>query len=67
MPEMRATARLGVRFYQECTPGYYNSEGKLGNAAGFFADMYGAGPIRFFELLEEWRDRRASSPASNSR
>ena len=53
--EMRDKARLAVRFYSECTPGYYNNEGRLGNPNGFFAGTYGAGPIRFFELLEEWR------------
>jgi cyclohexanone monooxygenase len=53
--EVRDKARLGVKFYSECTPGYYNNEGKLGNPNGFFAGMYGAGPIRFFQLLAEWR------------
>jgi cyclohexanone monooxygenase len=53
--EVRDTARLGLRFYQECTPGYYNSEGAVGNRAGFLTDMYGAGPIRFFQILEAWR------------
>ncbi len=49
------TSRAGERFYRECTPGYYNSEGAAGNKNGFFSDMYGAGPLRFFEALEEWR------------
>jgi cyclohexanone monooxygenase len=53
--EMRDKARLGVKFYAECTPGYYNNEGKLGNPNGFFAGMYGGGPVRFFQLLDEWR------------
>ncbi|HEX4098113.1 MAG TPA: NAD(P)/FAD-dependent oxidoreductase [Caulobacteraceae bacterium] len=53
--EVRSLARMGQRFYTECTPGYYNSEGQGGNRAGFFSDMYGAGPIRFFQLLAEWR------------
>ncbi|HVM52237.1 MAG TPA: monooxygenase, partial [Acidimicrobiales bacterium] len=53
--EVRDKARLGERFYRECTPGYYNNEGKLGNPNGFFAGMYGAGPIVFFKLLEDWR------------
>ena len=48
-------ARIGERFYRECTPGYYNSEGAAGNKNGFFSEMYGAGPLRFFEVLEEWR------------
>ncbi len=54
--EIRDKARLGVRFYQECTPGYYNSEGAPGNRAGFMTDMYGGGPIQFFEMLKAWRD-----------
>ena len=47
--EVRSLARIGQRFYTECTPGYYNSEGAVGNRSGFFSDMYGAGPLRFFE------------------
>jgi hypothetical protein len=27
----------------------------VGNKGGFFSDMYGAGPLRFFEVLEQWR------------
>jgi cation diffusion facilitator CzcD-associated flavoprotein CzcO len=54
--EVRSLARMGQRFYAECTPGYYNSEGQAGNRQGFFSDMYGAGPLRFFEVLKEWRD-----------
>jgi cation diffusion facilitator CzcD-associated flavoprotein CzcO len=53
--EIRRLARLGQRFYTECTPGYYNSEGAAGNRSGFFSDMYGAGSLRFFELLAQWR------------
>jgi cation diffusion facilitator CzcD-associated flavoprotein CzcO len=53
--EIRRAATLGRRFYSECTPGYYNNEGKLGNPLGFFAGTYVEGPIKFFELLEEWR------------
>ena len=53
--EVRSLARIGLRFYAECTPGYYNGEGQAEKRAGFFSDMYGAGPLRFFQLLEEWR------------
>jgi cyclohexanone monooxygenase len=56
--EVRDKQRLGERFYAECTPGYYNNEGKLGNPNGFFAGMYGAGPVAFFALLEAWRADR---------
>jgi hypothetical protein len=53
--EVRSLARVGERFYMECTPGYYNSEGQAGNRRGFFSDMYGAGPLKFFEKLQAWR------------
>jgi len=53
--EVRGLARIGQRFYMECTPGYYNSEGQAGNRQGFFSDMYGAGPLKFFEVLKDWR------------
>lgn len=53
--EIRKLSKIGAKFYAECTPGYYNSEGKEDNKDGFFSDMYGAGPIIFFMLLEQWR------------
>ncbi|MSR13057.1 MAG: NAD(P)/FAD-dependent oxidoreductase [Gammaproteobacteria bacterium] len=53
--EMRSKARMGEEFRLECTPGYYNNEGKSGNPNGFFSFAYGAGPLRFFEILKEWR------------
>ena len=57
--EIHRLATLGTRFYAECTPGYYNSEGAPGNKAGLFSDMYGGGSIRFFRMLEKWRDAGA--------
>jgi cation diffusion facilitator CzcD-associated flavoprotein CzcO len=53
--EMRDKSKFAVRFYEACTPGYYNNEGNLGNPNGFFAGMYGAGPLAFFHILEDWR------------
>jgi cyclohexanone monooxygenase len=41
-------------FFENCTPGYYNNEGKLSERSvqdGF----YGGGSIEFFKLLEAWR------------
>ncbi|MFZ5913539.1 MAG: flavin-containing monooxygenase [Pseudomonadota bacterium] len=49
-------ARLGERFYSECTPGYYNNEGKpkeTGN--GFLDGQYGGGPVEFFNIIKQWR------------
>jgi cyclohexanone monooxygenase len=43
-----------MKFLEQCTPGYYNNEGKPGERAaqnGFF----GGGPIAFIRVLESWR------------
>ncbi len=55
--EVHSMARMGARFYEECTPGYYNSEGDSANKSGFFSDMYGGGSIKFFRLLKDWREQ----------
>ncbi len=55
LAEMQDKARIAERFYAECTPGYYNNEGKLDTSNGFFAGTYGAGPIKFFRILDDWR------------
>ncbi|MGE0416523.1 MAG: hypothetical protein AB7O80_06935, partial [Acetobacteraceae bacterium] len=46
---------MNASFFEECTPGYYNSEGAQGNRNGFFSETYGAGSLRYFEILAEWR------------
>ena len=41
-------------FLENCTPGYYNNEGRTGDRSaqnGF----YGGGSIDFFRILQEWR------------
>jgi cyclohexanone monooxygenase len=53
--EVRRLSGIGAHFYQECTPGYYNSEGAPGNKNGFFAETYGAGSLIFFDMLDKWR------------
>ena len=54
--EIRKMARLGERFYAECTPGYYNNEGKPGETGnGFLNGQYGGGPVAFFKILDNWR------------
>ncbi len=47
-------ARMGERFYAECTPGYYNNEGQneLRNPKN---TSYGGKSERFFKILEDWR------------
>ncbi len=48
-------ARDAGDFLENCTPGYYNNEGRAGdrNAQDGF---YGGGSVEFFRLLQEWRD-----------
>ena len=55
--EMIDKERLGAKFRAECTPGYYNNEGAAENPNGFFSANYGAGPVRFFEILSDWREQ----------
>jgi len=50
------TARMNLEFRQACTPGYYNGEGRAGRDDGLFAGLYGPGPVRFFELIQAWRE-----------
>jgi cation diffusion facilitator CzcD-associated flavoprotein CzcO len=54
--EVQRLSRNGERFYEECTPGYYNGEGAPESGQGFFARMYAGGTLRFFDLLDAWRD-----------
>ena len=42
------------KFAAECTPGYYNNEGKP-NPKAIQNSPYGAGPIAFVKVLEDWR------------
>ena len=51
---IRNTAMLREKFQAECTPGYYNNEGKP-NLRAVQNGPYGAGSIAFIKLLENWR------------
>ncbi|WP_306209124.1 flavin-containing monooxygenase [Actinoplanes sp. RD1] len=48
---IRANAMDNYRFQAECTPGYYNGEGKPRPVS----NSYGPGPVAFHELLDKWR------------
>ncbi|TAJ70334.1 MAG: NAD(P)/FAD-dependent oxidoreductase [Phenylobacterium sp.] len=43
-------------FLKECTPGYYNNEGKP-EAMTVKNGSYGAGPVAFTKVLEAWREK----------
>jgi cyclohexanone monooxygenase len=47
-------AIMRQKFFEECTPGYYNNEGKPSTLAARNGS-YGAGPVAFVKVLEEWR------------
>ncbi|MEM7540002.1 MAG: NAD(P)/FAD-dependent oxidoreductase [Pseudomonadota bacterium] len=53
---IKKLARMGEKFFAECTPGYYNNEGKLDKENGFLSNVYGGGPVEFFEMLADWRE-----------
>ncbi|MEH6542429.1 MAG: NAD(P)/FAD-dependent oxidoreductase [Porticoccaceae bacterium] len=52
---IKELAHLGEKFYAECTPGYYNNEGKPEAGKGFLSSQYGKGPVEFFDILDKWR------------
>ncbi len=46
------------QYYQDCTPGYYNNEGKPGEGKNAkIAAFYGGGSEAFFKILSEWREQ----------
>ncbi|HKF28663.1 MAG TPA: NAD(P)/FAD-dependent oxidoreductase, partial [Candidatus Binataceae bacterium] len=53
---IKAKAINNLGFLIECTPGYYNNEGKPTAGTGLAGDNYGGGPIEFFALLKQWRE-----------
>jgi cyclohexanone monooxygenase len=52
---IRAKSQLGRQFLMDCTPGYYNNEGRPGEGKGISDEQYGGGPVEFFELIRKWR------------
>jgi cyclohexanone monooxygenase len=50
-----ATEEGRIAFQSQCTPGYYNNEGRPGEGPGWFGGNYGGGSQAYFRLLREWR------------
>jgi cyclohexanone monooxygenase len=46
----------GGGFQADCTPGYYNNEGKPGEGPGWFGGNYSGGAQAFFQILRDWRE-----------
>jgi cyclohexanone monooxygenase len=55
---VESVALMRQKFFEECTPGYYNNEGKP-NALAARNGPYGAGSIAFVKVLETWREEGA--------
>jgi cyclohexanone monooxygenase len=51
---VRAKAGANLQFRLDCTPGYYNGEGKPGQG-GLLDELYGPGPAEFYGLVRAWR------------
>jgi cation diffusion facilitator CzcD-associated flavoprotein CzcO len=52
---IRETPQMSLDFRRDCTPGYYNGEGRVGEGKGIFEELYGLGPVVFFDLVRNWR------------
>jgi hypothetical protein len=50
---MRAKASRSREFQAQCTPNWQNNEG--GKGTGIIDDVYGGGPVEFFDLTRAWR------------
>ena len=53
---IKRMAVFNQRFLEECTPGYYNNEGKPGQGNSLLGSQYGGGPEAFFQILRDWRE-----------
>jgi cation diffusion facilitator CzcD-associated flavoprotein CzcO len=50
------SALMRQKFQEECTPGYYNNEGKP-SALAARNGPYGKGSIAFIQLIKDWREK----------
>ena len=57
----KASGAMGALGGPDCTPGYYNNEGRALEASAVQAAPYGGGAIEFFRILEQWRDDGGSA------
>ncbi|MHB8383310.1 MAG: flavin-containing monooxygenase [Candidatus Binataceae bacterium] len=44
-----------LHYLQDCTPGYYNNEGKPDAGKGLAGEQYGGGPVEFHDIIRKWR------------
>jgi len=53
--DIKTNSTMNLKFLENCTPGYYNNEGRPAERAAQNGS-YGKGPVAFARLLEEWRN-----------
>ena len=51
---LREKSMKDITFLQECTPGYYNNEGK-NQRDSIWLSNYGGGPFEYMEVLTDWQ------------
>ena len=54
--EMQRMAMASKDFFEACTPGYYNNEGRISESGGLLSSAYGGGSEAFFKIIRDWRD-----------
>jgi hypothetical protein len=52
---IRSMGAGAQEFRRECTPGYYNNEGKVGEFGGVVDEVYAGGPVEFYDMVRKWR------------
>ena len=50
---IREKAFLDISFSRDCTPGYYNNEGRVEDS--LFTSFFGGGPFEYMNILGTWR------------
>ena len=54
---IRNSSVMNIEFFDNCTPGYYNNEGKIASeGGGLQGETFAPGPNAFNALLRTWRD-----------
>jgi cyclohexanone monooxygenase len=54
---IQESGMMRAEFQLDCTPGYYNNEGRPADGPGWFGGSYGGGAMEFFQLLRDWRSK----------
>jgi cation diffusion facilitator CzcD-associated flavoprotein CzcO len=53
---IKEKSRYRAKFFEDCTPGYYNNEGSDRQTTAF-SNTYGDGPFEYIRVINEWVDR----------